>query len=70
MKTERRKHYDSTPRSTYAANTVKGRTVLVRPDSFFHAYCLAMDFETLIVEPDFILMKAPIGFEIAQERCA
>lgn len=70
MKTERRKFYDSTPRATYAANTVTGRTVLVRPNSYAHAYCLAMDFETLVMEPDFVLMKAPANFEVAMERCA
>lgn len=67
---DRRRYFDSTPRATYAPNTVKGRTVLVRLDSFPHAYCIAMDFEELCREGDCVLMKAPANFEVAMERAA
>ena len=62
MKTERRRHYDSTPRATYAAETVAGNCELVRFGSDAYKYMLHQGFVQLDVEGESALMKCPPGW--------
>lgn len=67
---DRRRYFDSTPRATYATNTIVGRTKLVQRNGYAHIALLALGFTVLIAEDDFVLMQAPAGWEVAQERTA
>jgi hypothetical protein len=64
---DRRRHFDSTPRATYAPTSVIGNCKLARESSYAHAYFIATDWTELAREDGFVLMQAPPGFEIAQE---
>lgn len=56
---ERRRHFDNTPRATYAANNVLDACELVRVGSLAHAYMLAMKFDELDVRDGAALMRPP-----------
>lgn len=64
MNTERRRHYDPTPRAQIAVATI-GRTKLVMRNGYAHIALLALGFEEIMqCEPDAVLLRAPEGFEI------
>jgi hypothetical protein len=60
--TERRRPFDSSPRATYAPNSVTGNCQLVRADSLAHAYMVAMGFKELDVTDGCALMLPPEGW--------
>ena len=64
---DRRRHFDSTPRATYAPTSVIDQCKLVRDSSFAHACLIATDWTELTREHGFVLLQAPPGYEIAQE---
>lgn len=63
MNTERRRHFDPTPRITYAATNVIGNTKLVMRNGYAHIALSALGWVPLVVEDDFALMQAPEGIE-------
>lgn len=64
---ERRRHYDPTPRCTYAQTTIVDRCKLVRASSPTHAALIELGFESILVADNCALMLAPEGFEVAQD---
>lgn len=67
----RRRHADNFPneaRVNIAASTVRDNCRLVRANSFPYVALLAQDFEEIDREGDCVLMRAPAGYEVAQER--
>lgn len=68
-RTERRRHFDPSPRVQFAAASIIDNTKWVMPNGFAHAYCVAMEWELLTEQPDGLLFRAPEGFEpVATER--
>ena len=67
----KRRFTDTLPneaRSTYQQCEVKGNCRIVRIDSLAYCYMLASGFVELDREGECVLMRAPAGFFVAQER--
>ena len=64
---ERRRHFDSSPRITYAQCNVRGQCELVRVNSLAHAYMLRMGFDELDVTDGAALMRPPVGWADMKE---
>lgn len=62
VQTERRRHFDSSPRATYAPSSVTGNCELVRVGSLAHEYMLFMKFEELDVTDGCALMRPPANW--------